>query len=156
MKYIILLVVVGACFAFDKESMLKHNKIGKEAVGSVEVPSTCDECQSLVKRFSDAAKDPKKLAELKMLLNVLCHETAYVDECRVFVSRLDVIQDAHRVCKSFHMCSNSRLEAFHRIGLLYAKRTMNKVDGMVSERHLMLTDRSRFSILLLNSTTEGF
>ncbi|VDO27196.1 unnamed protein product [Heligmosomoides polygyrus] len=85
MKYIILLVVVGACFAFDKESMLKHNKIGKE------VPSTCDECQSLVKRFSDAAKDPKKLAELKMLLNVLCHETAYVDECRVFVSRLDVI-----------------------------------------------------------------
>lgn len=44
-----------------------------------------------MKRFSDAAKDPKKLAELKMLLNVLCHETAYVDECRVFVSRLDVI-----------------------------------------------------------------
>lgn len=50
MKYIILLVVVGACFAFDKESMLKHNKIGKEAVGSVEVPSTCDECQSVSRR----------------------------------------------------------------------------------------------------------
>ncbi|KAK5970265.1 hypothetical protein GCK32_019908 [Trichostrongylus colubriformis] len=73
-----------------------------------------------------------------MLLNVLCHETSYVDECRVFVSNLDVIvkklepylQDAHRVCKSFHMCSNSRLEAFHRIGLLYAKRSMSKVDGM--------------------------
>ncbi|KAK6014748.1 surfactant protein B [Ostertagia ostertagi] len=68
----------------------------------------------------------------------LCHETSYVDECRVFVSKLDVIvkklepylQDAHRVCKSFHMCSNSRLEAFHRIGLLYAKRTLNKVEGM--------------------------
>lgn len=42
-------------------------------------------------RFTEAAKDPKKLAELKMLLNVLCHETSYVDECRVFVSNLDVI-----------------------------------------------------------------
>ncbi|KIH66191.1 surfactant protein B [Ancylostoma duodenale] len=138
MKYFVLLAVIAACFAFDKESMLKHNKISKEAVGSVEIKSTCDECQALVRRFSEAAKDPKKLAELKMLLNVLCHETSYVDECRVFVSKLDVIvkklepylQDAHRVCKSFHMCSNSRLDAFHRIGLLYAKRGMNKVEGM--------------------------
>ncbi|KAK6748796.1 hypothetical protein RB195_001429 [Necator americanus] len=138
MKYFILVLVIAACFAFDKESMLKHNKIGKEPVGTFEVTSTCDECKSLVHRFNEAAKDPKKLAELKMLLNVLCHETSYVDECRVFVSKLDVIvkklepylKDEERVCKKFHMCSNSRLEAFHRIGLLYAKRGMNKVEGL--------------------------
>ncbi|CAJ0600828.1 unnamed protein product [Cylicocyclus nassatus] len=138
MKYLVLLALAAACLAFDKESMLKQNKIGKEPVGTFEVTSTCDECQSLVRRFSDAAKDPAKLAELKMLLNVLCHETSYVDECRMFVSRLDVIihklepylKDAEKVCKSFHMCSNSRLDAFHRIGLLYAKRSMNRVEGL--------------------------
>ncbi|KHJ78934.1 hypothetical protein OESDEN_21437 [Oesophagostomum dentatum] len=91
MKYLVLLAVIAACFAFDKESMLKHNKIGKEPVETFEAKSTCEECKSLVHRFSDAAKDPQKLAELKMLLNVLCHETSYVDECRVFVSKLDVI-----------------------------------------------------------------
>ncbi|KAK6051446.1 hypothetical protein COOONC_11047 [Cooperia oncophora] len=83
MKSIVLLAVVAACYAFDKESMLKHNKISKEPVGSVDMPSTCEECKSLVHRFSEAAKDPQKLAELKIMLNVLCHETSYVDECRM-------------------------------------------------------------------------
>ncbi|WKY06034.1 hypothetical protein Q1695_006324 [Nippostrongylus brasiliensis] len=159
MKYFVLLAAFAVCFAFDKESMLKHNKIGKEPVGAApEALSTCDECQSLVKRFSEAAKDPSKLAELKMLLNVLCHETSYVDECRVFVSRLDVIihklepylEDAHKVCKSFHMCSNSRLEAFHRIGLLYAKRTMNKVDGMKD----LVCDECQFAARELKTIVE--
>ncbi|KJH49861.1 surfactant protein B [Dictyocaulus viviparus] len=138
MKYTVLFALLAACSAFDKESMLKHNKISNEPAGIVSITSTCDECQKLVNRFKEAAEDPKKLAELKLLLNVFCHETSYVDECRMFVSRLDVIikklepylEDAHHVCKSFHMCSNSRLEAFHRIGLLYAKKAMNEVDGM--------------------------
>ncbi|RCN32000.1 surfactant protein B [Ancylostoma caninum] len=158
MKYFVLFAVIAACFAFDKESMLKHNKISKEAVGAVEIKSTCDECQALVRRFSEAAKDPKKLAELKMLLNVLCHETSYVDECRVFVSKLDVIvkklepylQDAHRVCKSFHMCSNSRLDAFHRIGLLYAKRGMNKVEA----KNDLVCDECQFAAKELKTLVE--
>ncbi|EPB80403.1 hypothetical protein ANCCEY_00500 [Ancylostoma ceylanicum] len=158
MKYFVLFAVVAACLAFDKESMLKHNKISKEPVAKVEITSTCDECQALVRRFSEAAKDPKKLAELKMLLNVLCHETSYVDECRVFVSKLDVIvkklepylQDAHRVCKSFHMCSNSRLEAFHRIGLLYAKRGMNKVEGLKD----LVCDECQFAAKELKTLVE--
>ncbi|VDM54900.1 unnamed protein product [Angiostrongylus costaricensis] len=88
----------------------------------------------LVRRINEAAKDPEKLDELKMVLRVLCHETSYVDECRMFVSKLDVIvkklepylNDTHKVCKAIHICSNSRLDAFHRIGLLYAKRAMNE------------------------------
>ncbi|KAJ1352849.1 hypothetical protein KIN20_009332 [Parelaphostrongylus tenuis] len=118
--------------------MLKHNKIGKEPVGQISVASVCDECQSWVHRFHEAAKDPKKLEELKMILRVLCHETSYVEECRMFVANLDEIikkldpylNDTHKVCKAIHMCSNTRLDAFHRIGLLYARRALNEEEGV--------------------------
>ncbi|KAE9417120.1 hypothetical protein Angca_000691 [Angiostrongylus cantonensis] len=138
MKFIVLFMAVATCLAFDKESMLKYNKISNEPVSRISVQSACDECQSLVRRINEAAKDPEKLDELKMVLRVLCHETSYVDECRMFVSKLDVIvkklepylNDTHKVCRAIHMCSNSRLDAFHRIGLLYAKRAVNEVDGL--------------------------
>uniref|UniRef100_A0A0K0CXK8 Saposin B-type domain-containing protein n=1 Tax=Angiostrongylus cantonensis TaxID=6313 RepID=A0A0K0CXK8_ANGCA len=91
MKFIVLFMAVATCLAFDKESMLKYNKISNEPVSRISVQSACDECQSLVRRINEAAKDPEKLDELKMVLRVLCHETSYVDECRMFVSKLDVI-----------------------------------------------------------------
>lgn len=94
----------------------------------------------IVKRFVEAAKDPAKMAELKTLLSFLCHETSYVDECRVFVSKLDIIikklepwlSDSHAVCKYVHLCANQRLEAFRRIGALYIKRQMMDAEGVVS------------------------
>jgi saposin len=104
---------------------------------SVKFNSVCDECEEVIKRFKDVAKDPAKLAELKVILSVLCHETSYEEECRAFVSKLDLfidrllpyMSDPEAVCKKLHLCSNPKLEQFHRVGLLYAKKYLNKVDG---------------------------
>lgn len=46
-------------------------------------------CFQLVTRFAQAMKDPAKVAELKAILGFLCHETSYIEECKVFVSKLD-------------------------------------------------------------------
>lgn len=43
----------------------------------------------LISRFAEAIKNPKKMAELKDLLRILCHETSYEDECRLVVNQLD-------------------------------------------------------------------
>lgn len=43
----------------------------------------------LVARFDKALEDPEKVTELKAILRMLCHETSYVEECKVFVGRLD-------------------------------------------------------------------
>uniref|UniRef100_A0A1I7WLW9 Saposin B-type domain-containing protein n=1 Tax=Heterorhabditis bacteriophora TaxID=37862 RepID=A0A1I7WLW9_HETBA len=131
MKYVVLLVILTSCLAFDKEVMLKENKISKETI-IANWGTACEECESLVKRFNEAAKDPAKMAELKTLLNILCHETSYVDECRIFVSKLDVIiKKLEPYILSIHFIFHPNY-AFHRIGLLFAKRAMNKLDGMVS------------------------
>lgn len=47
----------------------------------------------VIKKFADVAKDPAKLAELKVVLNLLCHETSYETECKEFVSKLDLFID---------------------------------------------------------------
>ncbi|KAI6175905.1 Saposin-like type B, 1 domain and Saposin B domain and Saposin-like domain-containing protein [Aphelenchoides bicaudatus] len=134
------LLVLAALFAIavahindDKTEMVNENRVPKmPTFGSV-----CTECESLVKRIVEVADDPTKLAELKILLSALCHETSYEDECKVFVSKLDLfikellpyLKDPHTVCKDIHLCSNKKIEAFHRIGLLYAKQYVNKLDG---------------------------
>ena len=92
------------------------------------------------------------MREFKMLLKVLCHETSYVDECNVFVDNLDslikklepYLADAHKVCKGIHLCSNSRLDAFRRIGLLYVKRTLDQAEGLVSRYSYLLKITSMF------------
>ncbi|VDM85148.1 unnamed protein product [Strongylus vulgaris] len=48
------------------------------------------------------------------------------------------------------MCSNSRLEAFHRIGLLYAKRSMNKVEGLKD----LVCDECQFAARELKTIVE--
>lgn len=138
MKLLLVVGLLAGAVLADKDVMLQENRVVAHDVTSV--GSTCDECQSLVKRFVEAAHDEAKMRELKMLLNVLCHETSYVDECRVFVANLDTLikklepylKDAKRVCKSFRMCSNNRLDAFRRIGMLYLKKNIDKVEGLVS------------------------
>jgi hypothetical protein len=47
----------------------------------------------IVKRIVEVATDPQKVAELKVLLSVLCHETSYEAECRLFVSKIDLFLD---------------------------------------------------------------
>jgi hypothetical protein len=136
MKWLALVCVVAFVSAHiedDKTSLINENRVPKmPAFGSV-----CTECESLVKRIVEVADDPTKLAELKILLSALCQETSYEDECRVFVSKLDLfikellpyLKDPHVVCKDIHLCANKKIDAFHRIGMLYAKQYVNKVDG---------------------------
>jgi len=117
----------------DKASMVNGNRVPKMPTFA----SVCDECESLVKRIVEVAKDPTKLAELKILLSALCHETSYEEECHIFVSKIDLfikellpyLKDPHTVCRDIHLCGNKKIDSFHRIGMLYAKQYMNKVDG---------------------------
>lgn len=131
---LILALVCLAGLTLAKENPLKTNKTNKKPVDYTNV---CDECQSIVERFADAAKSPAKMATLKELLNLLCHETSYEEECRMFVSKLDLfidrllpyLKDPKEVCKRFKMCGNENLDQFHRVGLLFAKKYMSQVDG---------------------------
>ncbi|TMS37588.1 hypothetical protein L596_004487 [Steinernema carpocapsae] len=125
------LLVVASATAY-KQALLTKNRTPKESFTSymAKYGSACDECQLLVKRFTEAAKDPAKMATLKALLSVLCHETSYEEECKVFVSRLDLfierllpyLSDPVAVCKKFHMCENKNLEQFRKVAMLYARK----------------------------------
>jgi len=133
MKWLYLSVLcLAAVYAkSDKASMLSSNRVAPPLIGT-----TCDECQNIVERTRVALHDPAKLAELKALLGILCHETSYVEECRLFVSKLDVIieklepylKDSHAVCKKLRLCENSKLEMFYRLGLLYIKQAEGKLE----------------------------
>uniref|UniRef100_A0A1I8AH11 Saposin B-type domain-containing protein n=1 Tax=Steinernema glaseri TaxID=37863 RepID=A0A1I8AH11_9BILA len=138
MKAIILLLVLVASASAFKTQLLNKNRTPKESFQTyvAKYGSACDECQLLVKRFEEAAKDPAKMATLKGLLSLLCHETSYEEECKVIVSRLDLIierllpylKDPLTICRKFHMCGNSRLEQFRKIAMLYAQKYVSQED----------------------------
>lgn len=69
--------------------MLDTNRVQAEVIEN----SSCEECENVIKRISEAAKDPKKIEELKIVLGMMCRETSYADECRLFVSQLDKFID---------------------------------------------------------------
>lgn len=97
----------------------------------------CDECQEVVNRFNKASKDHTKMTLMKEVLSGLCHQTGYEEECKMLVAKLDIIvaklssylENSQAVCTQFNMCSNSRIDRFRRIGLLFAKQFLNKIDG---------------------------
>ncbi|KAK0397993.1 hypothetical protein QR680_002377 [Steinernema hermaphroditum] len=138
MKALFFFVLLVASATAYKTQLLNKNRTPKESFQSyvAKFGSACDECQLLVKRFEEAAKDPAKMATLKGILSLLCHETSYEEECKVVVSRLDLIidrllpylKDPLTVCKKFHMCGNSRLEQFRKIAMLYAQKYVNQED----------------------------
>ncbi|KAI1694396.1 saposin-like type b, region 1 domain-containing protein [Ditylenchus destructor] len=139
MKFVILLALLGL-FAVasahyeTRDNLVKWNRTPKLA--SIFTDS-CDECQLIIKRIAEIAKDPTKIGELKMLLSMLCKETSYEDECRLFVANIDkflkelapYLKDPHAVCQKLHICGNKKLEQFHRVGMLYAKKYLNQIDG---------------------------
>jgi len=129
-------LLVGCALASvddDRSSLVNENRVPKAPAFS----SVCTECKTLIQRIVEVAKDPTKLAELKILLSAMCHETSYEDECRVFVSKIDFfikellpyMQDPQRVCRDIHLCGNKKIDAFHRVGMLFAKKYLNKIDG---------------------------
>lgn len=44
---------------------------------------------------------------------------------------LPLQKDAHHACQELHICANRRLEQFHRVGLLYARKYQRKEEGAV-------------------------
>uniref|UniRef100_A0A0K0FF54 Surfactant protein B n=1 Tax=Strongyloides venezuelensis TaxID=75913 RepID=A0A0K0FF54_STRVS len=136
-----------------KDVLLESNKIPKvtnDVVVEHIDSDVCTECQSIVTRFSEAMKDPSKLAALKLILGSLCHETAYELECKLFVRKLDVfmdkllpyLNDTKKVCHKFHMCGNERITAFHKIALLYA----HKMEAAVyNKKNRFLCEECRFA-----------
>ncbi|EFO91203.1 hypothetical protein CRE_03431 [Caenorhabditis remanei] len=128
MKYLILALALFAttAFAHSKQSMLESNRVMVDDVQG----TSCDECVLVVKKFSDAAQDPKKIEELKIILGMMCRETAYAEECRLFVSQLDkfidklqpFLKDARAFCARLHICGNKKIDAFRRILLEFATR----------------------------------
>jgi len=131
----LLLVACLASVALAGDHMLESNRVSDDA--TVKWADTCDECKTVIHSVVEAVDDPQKLAELKLLLNALCHETSYAEECRLFVSKIDVfikrlepyLRDAESVCKKMHLCHNPKLTQFHKVGLLYMKHAMGKVNG---------------------------
>jgi len=141
MKWLCIAVLCfAAVSAADKSYMLSENRIAPPIIGT-----TCEECTHIVDKARAALHDPAKLAELKALLGVLCHETSYVEECRMFVSKLDVIiaklepyiKDSHVVCKKLRMCENTKLAAFYKLGLLYVKQAESEVEKDASLKDLI-------------------
>jgi len=98
------------------------------ALHGIKRNDVCDECQTIIAKIASIADDPQKLAELKLLLSVLCKETSYESECKLFVSRLDIFIDKLRpwlknpkkVCQEIHLCRNARLERHQAMVRLYA------------------------------------
>jgi hypothetical protein len=155
--YFVLLVAIISCSA-NKLDMLNANKTPKKAAATLS--DACTECKTLVQRFNDAVKDPSKVEELKILLTLLCEQTSYVEECKVFVSKLDYfiakfkpyMQDPQAFCTRLHMCGNARLEHIHQFALLYAKKYMNRVDGVATND--FVCDECQYAVQELKNVVE--
>lgn len=88
---VLVLILIPLTCSANKLNMLKENKTPKKAVDQPTPNDACTECQTLVKRIKEAMKDDTKMAELKILLKLMCEQTSYKEECLVIVSKLDVI-----------------------------------------------------------------
>jgi hypothetical protein len=148
--YFVLLLTIVSCSASKLD-----NKTPKK------VPNdACTECKTLVQRFDDAVKDPTKLEELKILLSMLCDETSYVQECKLFVSKLDIfiaklepyMKDPQAFCTKLHMCGNARLQRIHQFALLYAKKYIGRVDGRASND--FVCDECQYAVQELKNVVE--
>uniref|UniRef100_A0A8R1HS87 Saposin B-type domain-containing protein n=1 Tax=Caenorhabditis japonica TaxID=281687 RepID=A0A8R1HS87_CAEJA len=156
MKVLILALALlcGSSVAYKKK-MLESNRVMTEDVAG----SSCDECQLVIKKIAEAAKDPKKLDELKIVLNMLCRETSYADECRLFVSQLDkfidklqpFLKDPHAVCARLHICGNKKIDAFRHVMLDYAKRADKVFSGVPA----IVCDECEFVVKELKAAVEN-
>jgi hypothetical protein len=153
--FAVLLLTLLSCSA-SKLDMLNGNKTPKKAA----VPNdACTECKMLVQRFDDAVKDPTKLEELKILLSMLCSQTSYVEECKLFVSKLDIfiaklepyMKDPQAFCTRLHMCGNARLTRIHQFAMLYAKKYMGRVDGRAND---FVCDECQYAVQELKNVVE--
>ncbi|VDD93826.1 unnamed protein product [Enterobius vermicularis] len=154
----VLLIVAAVLLLVDgeKQYMLKTNKTPKSPLSSNS--AVCDECKMLVARFDKALEDPEKVTELKAILRMLCHETSYVEECKVFVGRLDYfiehikpyLKNPEEACKHLRMCSNKKIETFHRVSLAY----MDRFRDYNSMKSSLLCEECEFAATELKTVVE--
>ncbi|GMR55615.1 hypothetical protein PMAYCL1PPCAC_25810, partial [Pristionchus mayeri] len=149
---IVALALVFGSFAY-KDGMLASNRIPEQAVTVIQ--DTCGECKSIVHSIIAAIDDPQKLAELKVLLAVLCHATPFESECKLMVSVIDVVikriepflRDEEKVCKKLHLCANPKLTNFHRIGMLYLEKARNDGKDTVSSANDFVCDECQMAAI---------
>ncbi|CAI2350952.1 unnamed protein product [Caenorhabditis sp. 36 PRJEB53466] len=156
MKNLILgLVFLCGVAVAHKQKMMESNRVMVEDVGS----NSCDECKLVIEKIAEAAKDPKKLEELKIVLGMLCRETSYADECRLFVSQLDkfidklqpYLKDPQAVCARLHICGNKRIDTFRRLLLDFAKRAEKVTSGAPA----IVCDECEFVVKELKTAVEN-
>lgn len=151
MQYLALLIAFLLNFALiaefgDGRMLEKHlqsNKTPKDnsILFMPKESATCDECQEIVRRIVEVAKNPTKVEELKLLLSALCHETHYENECRLLVSKLDIIldrllpylRDPESFCKEIHICANKRIQRHRSIAEFYARMLGEGKNDVVCE-----------------------
>uniref|UniRef100_A0A0N5APH4 Saposin B-type domain-containing protein n=1 Tax=Syphacia muris TaxID=451379 RepID=A0A0N5APH4_9BILA len=160
MKVLVIFVLVLSLINGEKLNMLKSNKTPKKPYNkNVENTAVCDECKVIITRFAAALEDPEKVNELKAILRMLCHETSYVEECKLFVSRLDYfiahiqtyLKDPENACKHLRMCANRRIETFHRKSMLYFnsfndKKTLAVRFFTTDHRNSLLCEECEFAV----------
>ncbi|VDK85062.1 unnamed protein product [Litomosoides sigmodontis] len=134
-KVVVLSTLIMLAAAY-KEFILNENRTPKVTRISQanSFNGTCNECKMIVDRFAETVKNPKKIAELKDLLRILCNETPYADECRLVVDQLDhfleklepYLKNPEKVCQHLRLCSNQKIEYFHRINVIYGGRNADE------------------------------
>ncbi|MCP9265783.1 Isocitrate dehydrogenase [NAD] subunit gamma 1, mitochondrial [Dirofilaria immitis] len=140
-KLVILSALIVLTAAY-KEFILKENKTPKEIL------------------ISQAISFNGTCTELKDLLRILCHETPYEDECRVIVNQLDhfieklepylVQKNPEKVCQHFRLCSNRKIEYFHRINVIYGRKNVDE-----DSAHDLICEECQFAAQELKRTIEN-
>lgn len=161
-KIVVVLSALTIFSAAYKEFILKENKTPKEIRISRtnSFNGTCSECKMLINRFAEAIKSPQKVAELKDLLRILCHETSYEDECRLVVNRLDhfieklepYLKNPEELCQHFRLCSNRKIEYFHRINMIYGRKNVDENSAVLSSD--LICEECQFAAQELKRTLE--
>lgn len=158
MRTLILLAAVLLLVIGEKHNMLKENKTPKDSWKKLSKSPVCDECKVIITRFSQAIEDPEKINELKAILRMLCHETSYVEECKLFVNRLDYfiqhikqyLKDPEEACKHLRMCANEKIEKYHRVCVAY----MNRFKDGNLVRNSLLCEECEFAAAELKNVIE--
>ncbi|GMR50329.1 hypothetical protein PMAYCL1PPCAC_20524, partial [Pristionchus mayeri] len=157
MRPLFAALALVTCTLAYKDEMLSSNRIAEVKP----LQTACGECKSVVHSIMAAIDDPQKLAELKVLLNVLCLASSFPVECKMVVSTIEVfikrlepyLRDEEAICKKMHLCANAKLENFHRIGMIYLKHA--KIDEKQNATNEFMCDECQMAVVEIKKVVDG-
>lgn len=89
-----------------------------ESLPSNSLMDPCEECKSIVTRIDNIIKNPAKLAELKVVLDMACNmaPASYRNECKEIVQNVDdfahelepLLSNPEALCREIHLCGGGR------------------------------------------------